>query len=266
MHVRLWICSLALLVGVAGCAAKKVPPPPLRTLNLGGLKADYRDYRSADVCSLDAAVLERELDSLRVLLAEFLGQTSAGFDGMWGDEHLALLQAAQRELPPALTSAEKVTEALPGCPQLDVPSAPGVTELVRQSRRRIADAPVLLPYVKAKRDLALWKAEQAKAQESLKAERCAKKAKASAPYYAVENEHGDQSFFFCDGTKVQRTVGGGTTTQSDTPNKKINVATYEALLPKVPPGEIHRAPKLPSKVAPKSGEQDAFDLNSPAEP
>lgn len=267
MLVRHWICSLGLLFGVAGCAAKKVPPPPIRTVTLGGSKADYRDYsRTDDVCGLDATALELELDAMRVLLAEFLGQTSAGFDGMWGDDHLALLEEAQRALPPALQAVEKVTEALPGCPALSVPSGPGVAELVRQARRRLAEAPRLLPYVKARRALSLWNDGQPQAQAAAKASRCGKRAKHQVIYYAAENERGDQSFLFCDGTKLQRTVGGGTTAQPDKPNKKINVAAYEALLPKVPPEEIRRAPKLPSKVAPTNAEKDSFDLNAPLEP
>jgi hypothetical protein len=137
--------------------------------------------------------------------------------------------------------------------------------MVRQARNRIAEAPRLLPYIKAKRDLARWKDDQSKAQEAAKTDRCAKKAKAPVVYYAAQDEHGNQSFFFCDGTRVQRTVGGGTTTQPDKPNKKINVASYEALLPKVAPEEIRRAPTLPSKVAPKT-EQDTFDLNSNTDP
>lgn len=266
MHVRLWICSGLLLLQVAGCAAKKVPPPPLRTVTLGGMKADYRDYSRADVCSQDAASLERELDSQRVMLAEFLGQTSAGFDGMWGDEHLQLLEQGTKELPPMLNSTEKVSETLPNCPGVSVPSAPGVGELVRQAKRRLEEAHQLLPYVRAKKEVARWKDEQPKTAEQQKAERCAKKAKTPVVYYAAEDERGDQAFYFCDGTKVQRTVGGGTSAQPDKPNKKINVAAYEALLPQVPPGEIHRAPKLPPKVAPKAGDEDKFDLNSPVEP
>lgn len=255
MHRRLSLLWVGLAVGVAGCAAKKAPPPPLRTVTLGDMKAEYRDWSRANVCDVDPSALQNELESMRMLLAEFLGQTSAGFDGMWGDEHLALLEQAEKGLPPALDGTAVAVEKAPSCPGFDSLTGvtPGVEELVKQARKRIAEAPYLIPYVKARREQQLWRDAQPKAQADAKAAGCAgaKKSKTPVIYYAAEKR-----FLFCDGTAV--TLKGEKPTVEQ--KKKFPEAAYLDAANKYPREQIASPPPLPPKGA-ASSEQDTFDLN-----
>lgn len=219
------------------------------------MTASYRDWRRGQVCDADPHALQNDLDSMRVLLAEFLGQTSAGFDGMWGDEHLELLEAAQKELPAALDGTEAAVMKAPTCKGFDnlEGALPGVAELVKQSRRRLEDAPLLIPYVRARRGVQAWKDAQPKAQADAKEATCAaaKKSKTPVAYYAS-----DARFLFCDGAVV--TLAGDKATVEQ--KKKFPDTAYVDAAKAFPSAQISRPPPLPPKTR-DNGDADKFDLN-----
>ncbi|MFL5322540.1 MAG: hypothetical protein ACJ790_22965 [Myxococcaceae bacterium] len=219
------------------------------------MTATWRDWQRAQVCDVDPHTLQGELDSMRVLLAEFLGQTSAGFDGMWGDEHLELLEAAQKELPPALDGTDAAVAKVQACAGFDnlAPDLPGLEELLKQARHRLADAPLLLPYARAKRQVQAWKDAQPKAQVDAKEQVCpaAKKSKQPVVYYAAERR-----FFFCDGAAV--TLSGEKPTVEQ--KKKFADTAYVDAAKNYPAAQIARPPPLPPKSR-DTGDQDKFDLN-----
>ncbi len=95
--MRLTACLLTVVV--AGCAHKGAAPRQ-QMLSLGGHLAKYRDWKGADVCGTDPAVLKKELTAMNDLLLEFVTATSAGAQGTWTEEQIALLDEGVRELPP----------------------------------------------------------------------------------------------------------------------------------------------------------------------
>src|SRR4051812_32080541 len=114
--MRAIVVGLLLLVAslVSGCATARKTATP-QPLTLGRWKAEYRDYAGIDVCHEDLARLAAELDRMNQLLAEFLSCTAAGFDGVWADEHLAVLEEGRKKLAPALAAYEPLMTALSRC-------------------------------------------------------------------------------------------------------------------------------------------------------
>ncbi len=144
------------VLALAGCAPKRVPAPAEQRLVLGEWSAPYRAWRQADMCFSDPALVKGELDAMSDLLSSLLGRTSASKEGMWADEHLALLEQAQKVLPPALDGYEAALAGLAGCeldPRTGLRDSLKKGELMaRMARHRLEDAPALLDFVKAHRD------------------------------------------------------------------------------------------------------------------
>ena len=81
----------ALFVSSTACVKRVVTVPPEAFVTLGGQRASYRDWsRVGDLCAIDPKLVQQDFESMSVLLANFLGQTSAGPDGVWAEEHIAL--------------------------------------------------------------------------------------------------------------------------------------------------------------------------------
>lgn len=254
------IVLVALVLSTA-CAKRIVTVPTEATVTLGGLKATYRDWsRVMDLCMVEPATVQRDFDSMNALLANFLGQTAAGPEGAWGEEHVALLDEGQRVLPAPLSvqkrSLEQVRKA--GC------KFTGLTqteELTEQALNRVAAAPALLEHVKAKKAVAAWKEALPVAQQSAKDKACVPPAKGQrappAPvlFAAFEDEKGRTEWLFCDGAKVAASPGNVPAYEAAPPDpaKKAKKApdpkAYLEAQAKFPSADVSRAPKLPAKKA-----------------
>jgi hypothetical protein len=186
---------------------------------------------------------------MNALLISFLGQTSASRDGMWADEHLALLEQAQKALPPALDGHQSAVGGLAACP-LDPESDFAGTvrtgeELARQARKRLDEAPALLAYISAKRAIERWTEAQPAAQQASREQKCPAKPKPGAPalYYAAQDPAGKSRWYFCDGAVV--TADGGGAPQLVPGAKKSLPKPYLDAATAWPAAEIQRPPKLP---------------------
>jgi hypothetical protein len=253
--------SLVLVVVLASsCVKRIVQAPPEAFVTLGGQRATYRDFSSIpDLCFLDPKVVHGDFDSMGVLLANFLGQTSAGPDGMWAEEHVALLEEAQKVLPVALDLQQRGLgqAAKASC------SFQGLTrakELNEMARRRLAEAPELLEVVKAKKALAAWKDALPASHQAAKDKACAPPAKGAKPppgpvvYAAFEDEKNRAEWLFCDGAKVAASPGNPPAYEAPPadpaakkPKKAPDAKAYLEAQAKFPAADVSRAPRLPVK-------------------
>ncbi|MBL8938899.1 MAG: hypothetical protein JNM69_30335 [Archangium sp.] len=254
----------ALFVSSTACVKRVVTVPPEAYVTLGGQRASYRDWsRVGDLCAIDPKLVQQDFESMSMLLANFLGQTSAGPDGVWAEEHIALLEEAQRTLPVALDLQKRGVHqaSKAGC------RFEGLTrteELTDQGRKRIAEAPELLEVVKAKKALAAWKDGLPAAQQAAKEKACAPAAKgqkaAAGPvlFAAFEDEKGRAEWLFCDGAKVAATPGNvpayeaaPVDASAKKPKKAADPKAYLDAQAKFPSADVSRAPKLPVKKVAK---------------
>ena len=238
-------------VGVGGCVKRVPQVPPEAFVTVGGKTASYRAWaRVDDLCAVDAKRFTDEQQGLTVLLADWLGQTSAPADGAWDDEHLALLEEGARQLQPVLELQEASLQKSAGCGFAGLGPA---KELNAQGRRRVEEAPALVVQIKARLALAKWKEGRPGAQQSAKENACNTKMKPPAPilYFAAEDETARLEWLFCDGSKVVATPGNPPAWELDPAAKKPKKApdpkVWLDLAAKYPPENVSRAPKLPKK-------------------
>jgi len=249
MIVRALRFSLVPVLVLFGCGHKKLPPPVEQKVTLGERTATWRDYRNGNVCDADPHRLESDLGSMNALLISFLSQTSASRDGMWADEHLALLEQAQKALPPALDGHQSAVGGLAACPpdpESDMAGAERTgEELARQARKRLAEAPALLAYISAKRAIEKWTEAQPAAQQASREQRCPPKPKPGVAtlYFAAQDPAGKSRWYFCDGAMV--TAEGGGAPQLVPGARKAPPKPYLDAAAAWPEAEIQRPPKLP---------------------
>jgi hypothetical protein len=241
--------------------------PPLQQAKVGTLSTEYRSYAGLDVCRVDAAMLSSELDTTNEMLGELLRATSAGKEGYWTDEQLALLDEAQRTLSPVLDAHEATLQGVSACPTTEEVSWADTvrvgTELSGQARRRIAEAPALLAYVRAIREVKSWREKQAAEQKRRRREDCPERpGKVPVLYYAWEDAVGKTEWLFCDGSKVFADQGKPPELNQDPEQRPKNAPPAEAYLQvaaKYPAAEIRRSPRLP-KATPTEEQEEKLDL------
>lgn len=247
------LCAVVSLVLLSGCMKRVVTVPPEAFVTLGGLKASYRDWaRVSDLCFVEPRRVEADFESMNVVVTKLLGQTSAGPDGIWADEHIALLEEAGRVLPVALDLQKRAVNhaSKAGC---RFEGLTRTTELTDMARARLAEAPGLLEVVKAKKALAAWKSERPLATDAAKEKACAKPGKTPVVFAAFEDEKGRTEWLFCDGAKVAAVPGtvpayeAAPAEPAKKPKKPAEPKAYLEAQAKFPPEQVSRAPKLPAK-------------------
>lgn len=254
---RVWPLALGLLVG--GCAKAVIKPPTETWVKLGQLKASNRDWSKVEVCMTDPTAVQADIDSMTALLAEFLTTTGAPPDGMWADEHLAMLEQAQTDLAGPLATQRatlgKLRKVQSECKFKNIAKA---QELNGQAQKRLEEAPGVVALVKAYRGVAAWKQALVPAMDAAKAS-CAMKPKGPAklePYYAFDDETGHAEWVFCDGAKVVAAPGAPPqyVPPADPKAKKSKhkPEDYLAAAAKRPAESIDRAPRAPAKQAKKA--------------
>lgn len=261
MLLRL-VAASSLLAASSACVKLVVKTPTEAFVTLAGHRATYRDWsRVADLCTVDKKIVEGDFESMNVLLADFLGQTSAGPEGSWADEHVALLEEGQRVLPVALDLQARGVKlaSTSGCRFDGLTRTQELTEL---AKKRLADAPELLEHVKARKALAAWRDALPAAHQAAKDRSCVAPAKGKAApgpvvFAAFEDEKGRTEWLFCDGAKVAASPGSLPAFEAPPPDaaKKAKRApdpkAYLDAQTKFPSGDVSRAPRLPAKRAAK---------------
>lgn len=253
---------LALVVVVlsgGACGKRLVTPPPEAFVTLAGQRASYRDWtRIVEICVAQPELVQRDFESMNVLLANFLGQTSAGPDGVWAEEHVALLEEAQRVLPVALELQQRSLQhaSRSGC---RFEGLIRTTELTEQGLKRLAEAPKLLEVVKARKALAAWREALPGVQQAAREKTCATPPKPAKPppgpvlFAAFEDEKGRTEWLFCDGGKVAASPGNVPAFEAPAaepakkPKKAPDPKPYLEAQAKFPSGEVNRAPRLPAR-------------------
>lgn len=222
--------------------------------SVAGKIASYRDWKNTDPCKGDVAVLKKDLDSMNTLMSEFLSQTSMGVEGAWSEEQLAIIDSGPTELTPALDALAKTIASLKKCKvdgKLKTPLAKA-DDNVRDSRQRIAEAPSIIPVLKAKIVLSRWRAEQVEALKAAREQWCGGTVKpGTVPdiFYASEDETGKTEWHFCNDVKVV-TEGGSKPLVLDPENKakKNDYKRYVETALKYPASEVQKAPKVDVKT------------------
>ncbi len=257
----LWVSAL-----VPGCASRLAAPPPLQTLDLGSRRSPFRDYKGYNLCAQNSAQLAAELDDVNTLLADFLQSTSAGTQGVWANEHLALLTEGQKSLPPALGPLRATYQELRRC-RLDPESGlPDIVrrgeELTRQSGTRLEEAQELLAFGEARQSIAHWEASLPSLREQGRAERCKKARtapKAPIVFFATENFEGTPLWLFCDSVSVRGKASGSAEV---IPPKKWKrqkrdewKQPYLEAAARFPASDVLRSPRLPEQPTEKHPEE-----------
>jgi hypothetical protein len=246
-----------------------IKPPPARQLQIGKLSVDYRDYAGLNVCLVEPTGLAQELDAMNALLGELLHTTSAGKDGYWTDEQLTQLDEARQKLGPVLDAHEATLQRVSACPPVEAVSWVDTvrvgTELTSQARRRIAEAPELLEYVRKIREVKAWREKQLAEQKRDRRKACPEKpGKVPVVFFAWEDAVGKTEWLFCDGSKVVSQGGKPPELElPENPDARPKVAPEQAYLgaaAKFPEAEIRRSPKLPKPKQPDE-QGDGLDPN-----
>ncbi len=251
---------------VSGCATTP-KTPPAQPLALGKWSAQWRDYSDVDVCLQDRARLANELDGMNQLLAEFLACTAAGYDGVWADEHLEVLEQGRQKLAPALAAYEPLLTRLAQC---ELPEDSELTdrvhagnELTRQAVKRVRTAADVGAYARGRQAVEQWREAQGQRQASARATTCAGARKPEI-FYASE-EAGHTQWLFCDGAKAVRT-GTAVEVVAQDPRRKPPKKTKPHLdaVSAYPADLILHAPKAPPPPPERLAKpEDKFDLNAP---
>lgn len=245
------------------CVRRVAPsPPPEASVTLLGRTATYRDWsKVSELCLVNAKTLESEFESMNALVVEFLGKTSAGPDGVWADEHIALLEEGVLTLLTPLDTQKRSLNSVSKAPCRFV-GINRTLELTDLARKRIAEAPAVLEVVKAKKALAAWKEALPSVQEAAREKTCSNAIKGAKPangpvlFVAFEDEKNAAEWHFCDGSKVVAAPGVFPTYQAPPlekppkrPRRFFAEKAYLDLQAKFPSADVLRAPKLPVKRA-----------------
>ena len=122
--------------------------------------------------------------------------------------------------------------------------------LSRQARARLAEAPILLAYVKTAKAISVWKEKQRIDQEAERATWCAPHPQKSPEiYFAFQDEHGISEWLFCDGSRVQRLPGHEPElVPAVFASRKgfFRPASFLEAIRHFPAKEIRQSPRLPS--------------------
>jgi hypothetical protein len=262
------------LLSLAACSHPK--PPPLQSFKLEAYRADYRDPAApkTSVCGAEPKALAKEMSGMEELLSAFLQSTSAPSDGVWSDDHLALLKASQDSMGKVLDVYQAELAQVVKC-KFDKKLGfdellPKSEELIGQARKRIDEGPGLLAAVDARKATKKWHDGLPGEEESAKGQWCPPKLRpgASDVYFAFKDESGHSEWLFCDGSKVKADGSGapewipGAAEESGKKKKKAAKPTpkpYLEAAAKYPEKEIHKAPAsgaAPSAEKPKSDDKD----------
>lgn len=266
---------LAVLLATSGCTKRIVQPPPAAFVQLGGLKAGYRDWSNLpDVCLVDPAVLQSDVDAMSAVLSEYLAQTAGGVDGTWSPAQLETLEKGEQVLPVALSLEANAIELSKksACPFTGFDKA---MDLNKKAADRVASLKGLAGVLRSKAALARWREALPSATADAKTKVCDAKPKAPAVYFASEDEKGKAEWLFCDGAKVTAAPGSppALTTQPEVaaapapppPAKKkgkkapppppapaaVDAKAYVDAAAAYPSSDVSHAPKVQSMVPKK---------------
>lgn len=215
MHIvrKAGIFSLALLL--AGCAhGPKLPPASHVTF--AGKSAQYHDYARVPFCEVDGQQVAEEMASVNVLLTAFVKLASRDPKASWTKDDLAQLRHGGKVLPKVTDIQDSNIEQLSRCPDMQpglllLNTAQRGRKLVDEVRKLMPSVPGILATHGYAHELAVWKAAQAKAVPQAQKTWCpAKPRPGHMPdiYYALADVHGQVTWMFCDGSKVQGPSGG----------------------------------------------------------
>lgn len=254
----LCVLFVASVVLVVGCGKKRVVPTGEKKVTLAGKTATQHDWGKVNPCEVEPKVVIGDLDSLYAMANEYVGQTSAGVDGVWSAEQIALLEEGVVVLPPAIDAVDKLGAALQkgGCrftKELGFAEPlKKASELGEQARKRVAEAPAIAEGLAIKAALKAWKDKQPEARTGAKAEWCPPKLKPGAPvdiYYASEDETGLTEWLFCDDCRVFATASTPPAFEAPAAmKKKPKDKPYLENASKYPASDIQRAPKGAAKA------------------
>ncbi|HZH04075.1 MAG TPA: hypothetical protein VEY30_09835 [Myxococcaceae bacterium] len=273
--------AVGLSLVVSGCATRRASTPPAQTLSLGTYSSGFRDYAGRDLCAQDGTQLASELEDVHSLLAQFLQATSAGVQGVWAEEHLALLMEGQKSLPPVLDVLGSTYRLLPQCPFDPALGLAGVArqglELTRQAGERLKESPELLEFGRVRAEIAQWEEAQnlqcAQSQIGGCNARPAPKNSRPVIYYASEDAQGAREWLFCDGAAVRAAAGGPPQFVGPAPGRKpkrgsrVDLARpYLEAAARYPPSSLVRSPKLPVRAKAQPPDEPEEPLEGQGDP
>jgi hypothetical protein len=249
-----------MVVAVFGCATSRPQPPPLQHLELGKGRANYRDFSTASrsLCTGEPRWLQDEFSSVNGLLARWLEETSAGYDGAWTSEQLSLLQRGISELGPLLEIHAQNLVQLRTCRFAKERAFPDLIQrgdaFIEQVRHRMVEGPAIMAFRAARLAQQMWHTEQPMRELRSRAVCPAKVLPgASAIHYAVESDAGVTRWLFCDGGQVTRRrhqepevqLPSGLTAAQ---RKRVKPAAYLKAVADYPEAGVDRPPAPPRRL------------------
>jgi hypothetical protein len=253
---------------VIGCARGKPRPPAIRSIEISGIKAEYRDTHDGNVCDAGAERLTKEEDAISNLLAHFL-TASAPVEGRWSPEAARVLKDAAPRLDPLLSAQEDLSRGLVKChfPSRQLDSAVAAADqLTAQARARTA--PDVLERLRAAQ---AWHDAITSHLQPAREEWCPPKPKPGKVviFYAAEDETGAVEWFFCDSRTVRQPLNDAPALLPEAepekkPGKVPSPKAYLDAAKRYPTEEIARPPKpaAPPNTPPPSEDAGAADTNA----
>ncbi|MFP2931606.1 hypothetical protein ACLESO_41760 [Pyxidicoccus sp. 3LG] len=254
---------MGLGAALSACAAKQAPP--MQRYVLGMSRADYRDYAGAKAnpCDAEPRWLADELTAVNGLLSRFLRETEQITDlkSPNHEQKLALLQEAERTLPPVLAVHRGTLAGLRECSFQGSGAFPEIArrgaELLEATRTRLAEAPAAIEAAELSAARKKWKDEAPMRQAEARGNWCSEKPKVGQAllYYARQETDGRVVWHFCDGHRAEQPANGepqliepeGLTRYE---RRRIQPQRYLEAVRNFPPEEVDRQPtQLPSKGA-----------------
>lgn len=202
MRATLLVVVILLATFSSGCARKRVAAPAPSKLTYGPHEATYRDWSKISPCDVYETTLIADLTSLDPALESFLSETTGGLEGEWDDQKLRTLEDAPFTLAPAVNAGDAIIKATSKC-RVDGGLKIAVKktgDLLAQTHQRITEAATLVPAIKARAGISVWKTNRTTLFAKNRKAKC--RGKTATVFYASQDELGVTEWYFCDEFKV----------------------------------------------------------------
>jgi len=248
----------------SACVITPPTPPPARMFELGSNRTSYRDFREATdstICDSEPRWLVDELTNVNGVLSRFLKTTDPSQARTWTPEQRSLAIEGRAELPAFVEIHVSNLRALKNCSIANWQSLPMLRErgleLSAAVTERLPQISQVLEYVDAQVVLESWQDDFAKRRQDAQSTGCTSRD-SDRIYYAESSPDGSETrWFFCDGARVTRKVGGEPDFSPPDRRGRVRSSDYVRQAREFPEDQVVASPALPPIPAALADERAA---------
>lgn len=235
----------------SACVITPPTPPPQRMFELGSNRTAYRDFRDASdssICDSEPRWLVDELTNVNGVLSRFLRSTDPAQARTWSSEQRSLAIEGRAELPAFVEIHVSNLRALKGCGIAKWQSIPSLRErgleLSAAVTERLPQITQVLEFIDAEAVLESWQEDFSKRRREAQQSGCGSRD-TDKIFHAEAGSSGETTFWFCDGARVSRTVGGEPDFTPPSRSGRVRSSDYVRRAREFPEDQILASPALP---------------------